>query len=294
VVGSFGSLVYLSESHTAPLLPFGTPFAAGRKEVLSAVRRESHQTNASPIKALHTNRRPSSCFRMLGTSRVLESLPALVAGGGRFALGGDDLHASMKSCGYCGREDDEKAVFCLECGTPFPDNSANLAAASRRFTGARRMPSAVAGGVGVVSICTGLVLATRRIYPPIYLFGLFLVPWLFVLAVVASALALYAATFCCRIQWHRVIFTFAVIAGLALEWWLLGELVLGESGAAGRGSPAVVYSGSAFLIVVGALTLARIARRKHLDQPPGAQGVAPNGGPPRRSAFRKSWRGRHR
>jgi hypothetical protein len=186
-------------------------------------------------------------------------------------LDDDLLHASMKSCGYCGRENDDRAVFCQECGTPFPDNPAGLTAAPRRFTGVPRIPSAVAGGVGVVSICTGLVLATRKIFPPIYLFGLFLVPWLFVLAVVASALALYAATFCCRTQWHRVLFTFAVIAGLALEWWVLGELLVGESGAADRGSPAVVYSGSASLIIVGILTLARIARRKRLDQPPGVQ-----------------------
>lgn len=167
----------------------------------------------------------------------------------------------MKWCDYCGRGNSDAAPRCKECGSGFPAASAGPAKVPPAFAEVRQVPGAVAGGAGVVLIFTGFVWATREAFPPVYLFGLFLVPWLFVLAILATSLCLYTATFCCRTQWCRVVFTFAVLAVLALE----GLVSLpGEPRGASRASPAFAYGGSALLMIAGTLILARMARRKCL------------------------------
>lgn len=119
--------------------------------------------------------------------------------------------------------------------------------------------SAVAGGVAVVLICTAVVALSRRLLPGIYAFGLSLLVWMVVLSFLALALTLYAGRVCCRTPWHRVVFTLVVLAALALE----GALLLpSETGLGSRGSGVAVYGGSGLMILLGLVTLARIARQR--------------------------------
>jgi len=95
---------------------------------------------------------------------------------------------------------------------------------------------------------------------------------MFLLAIGASVLTLYAGRLCCRATWHRVVFTLVVMAALTLE---ASVLLPGETGVGSHGSPATVYGSSALLIVAGALTLARIAPQNGHHQPPWVPPVAP-------------------
>jgi hypothetical protein len=167
---------------------------------------------------------------------------------------------TMKSCGYCGRENDDPAASCHECGTSFPVSSDHLAKVPPESTAAPWSSRRVSGGLGVILICSGVVLATSKSFPALYAFGLFLDIWLFVLAIAATALALYAGTICCDTQWSRVVFTFVVMGILALGGWGLLRAVPELSS---QGSPAVVYGGAASLVLIGAFLLARLARRKN-------------------------------
>jgi hypothetical protein len=183
----------------------------------------------------------------------------------------------MKACGYCGRHNDDLAARCRECGTPFPVGRPNPSKPSWEFPATPPVPGVVAGGLAVVSIFTGIVVATRHAFPAVYLLALLFLPWLLLLVVVLLCLTLYAATVCCRTQWHRVVFTCGVMAVLCMEWevWFSGEAGLG-----GHGSPASVYGASALLILAGALTLAWIARRNRPPQRPLVPPVAPSNANP--------------
>src|SRR5512133_256968 len=94
---------------------------------------------------------------------------------------------------------------------------ADMSDAVRDFAPFSPFRSAVAAGVGVMLIFAGIVLATQEALPEFYGFGLFLGPWLCVLAMGALALTLYASSLCCRTQRCRVVFTFAVVAVVAFE-----------------------------------------------------------------------------
>jgi hypothetical protein len=43
----------------------------------------------------------------------------------------------MKSCGYCGRENEDEAVHCTECGTVFEDMAAQVEIAAKGDSGSR-------------------------------------------------------------------------------------------------------------------------------------------------------------
>ncbi len=183
----------------------------------------------------------------------------------------------MKPCGYCGRHNDDHATRCRECGTPFPVGQPSPSEPSWGFSATPRVPGVVAGGLAVVSIFTGIVVATRHAFPAVYLLALLFLPWLLLLVVGTLRLTLYAGSVCCRTHWHRVVFTCAVMVLLFIEWevWFSGEAGLGS-----RGSPASVYGASALLILAGALTLAWIARRNRPPQPPVVPPVAPSNANP--------------
>jgi len=179
----------------------------------------------------------------------------------------------MKPCGYCGRDNDSHAAHCRECGAPFPVGQPNPSEPSWEFPAAPRVQRVVAGGLAVVSIFTGIVVATRHAFPAVYLLAILFLPWFLALTVGTVCLTFYAGTVCCRTPRRRVIFACAVMAVLFIEWevWFSGEAGLG-----GAGSPAIAYGASALLILAGALTLAWIARRNRPAQPPGVPPVAPS------------------
>ncbi len=71
----------------------------------------------------------------------------------------------MKICGYCGRESEEGALRCRECGTSF---SVGPTSRPDDPSGPEVVPplsSIVAGGLAVVLICTGIVVLSRRLLP---------------------------------------------------------------------------------------------------------------------------------
>jgi hypothetical protein len=128
----------------------------------------------------------------------------------------------------------------------------------------------VAGGIAVVLICTGIVVASRRLLPGIYAFSLFALAWMIVMGFVALALSLYAGSVCCRTQVQRAVFTVSTLAVLALE----GALLLpGETGIGSQGSAAITYGGSALMICAGAITLARIAKQTRPVSTSGSEGT---------------------
>jgi hypothetical protein len=168
---------------------------------------------------------------------------------------------SMKTCSYCGRQSDEAAPRCQECGTNFPVEPSHRHERSSPLQNALRFSAPVAGGSAVVIICTGMVVASRRLFPGIYALSFSLLAWMVVMGFVALALTLHAGGICCRTRLHRAAFTLVVFAILAAEGAMLFP---GETGLGSRGSSVVVYGSSALMVVGGAITLARIAGQRKL------------------------------
>ena len=165
----------------------------------------------------------------------------------------------MKICGYCGRENDEAALHCRECGNSIAVGAASRSDEPRKIELAPYFSRSMAGGLAVMLICAGIVVLTRRLLPGIYLLSLSLLAWMVVLSFIALALTLYAGSLCCLMQWNRVIFTIVVLATVALE----GALLLpSEADLSSRGSWVTGYCGSGLMIIAGALLMARLAARR--------------------------------
>ena len=63
---------------------------------------------------------------------------------------------STKPCGYCGRQNDDAALHCIECGTSFTGEHGRKFADVWRWTPKSPLGFAFASGLGATLICTAI------------------------------------------------------------------------------------------------------------------------------------------
>jgi|GEM_PF-3357390 len=66
------------------------------------------------------------------------------------------LSPDMKPCGYCGRQNDDAALHCIECGTSFTGEHGRKFADVWHWTPKSPLGFAFASGLGTILICTGI------------------------------------------------------------------------------------------------------------------------------------------
>ena len=69
----------------------------------------------------------------------------------------------MKSCGYCGRQNDDATAHCMECGTSFTIEAPGKLADVWRWTPQSSVGRAFASGLASLLICTGVFYGASRV-----------------------------------------------------------------------------------------------------------------------------------
>jgi hypothetical protein len=69
----------------------------------------------------------------------------------------------MKPCGYCGRKNDDAAIHCCECGTPFTTETPGKFSDIMNWTPQSPLALALTSGLASFLICTGIFFAVGRV-----------------------------------------------------------------------------------------------------------------------------------
>jgi hypothetical protein len=184
---------------------------------------------------------------------------------------------SMKSCNYCGRENEDATTHCKECGTSFGEETIGAPVDFRR---ALQSPLglAVTSGLGTFFICTGIYAIVGRV--SLHIFYIhhpefilppnahdFIIIYSSIWRLLMVGFAVFTFTICwlrCQKKWQAVvvaIISFGVTASLRFMPWFLyfvPALAIGFT----TNSSAGYYIGSIFQIGIGAWLLGWFSQRK--------------------------------
>jgi hypothetical protein len=181
----------------------------------------------------------------------------------------------MKACGYCGREDDDSAAHCRECGTAF----ATATDASGSVLQTLNTPAGLVatGALGTLLVATALFFVIGRAFvelrilpglPPAADYGTMYsfftsvrpAPFIALLVIVPAFLVCRARCSTRRIGTAAAVLTAGAICVLAVlprfvprsaELWCLPAMVLGDGGASSVGC----YVGAGLQLVLGSWLL---------------------------------------
>ena len=197
----------------------------------------------------------------------------------------------MKACSYCGRENDDAVLQCIECGTSFSTEPSGTLADVARWSPRSPLELALTSGVAAVLISTGIYFTigrlTRDIFRMFYTADTGMpvgydVVMFFRASITQPLLSIGATTFtlivCCRRCQSRAqgvstaiaaVGVFALLQygpmllpGLFYLLWFLPVIFLGL----GTGHSAGYYVGAALQVLAGAWLLGWFGTRKSQDE----------------------------
>jgi hypothetical protein len=186
----------------------------------------------------------------------------------------------MKPCDYCGRENDDAATHCRECGTPF-DKEKLGTTADFRLTLHSPVGLAVTSGLAALLISTGVYCAVGRyslhifkihrpdyIVPPYAREGIIMYPSIGRLLMLGFAVFTFAVCFIrCQKRWQAFMVAIITLGIMALPRFLPGLLSVVPAFMIGilMNSTTGFYIGSALQIGIGAWLLGWYSQRKVQD-----------------------------
>jgi hypothetical protein len=204
----------------------------------------------------------------------------------------------MKPCGYCGRQADDQATHCSECGTPFAAETPPTAAELFHWTPQSEAGLGVASGLAAMLIATGVYIAFGKAYADLFTalrggsppgvprcpgvspsYSLYImIPPVLIPFLVGGIIVLtfFLCTARCRKRWHGVLaavvsvavtLSFRFVPGL--WWFVLPAVTLGFF----TNSPLGVFAGAAIQIAVGVWLLGWFGRGNPDKEP---QATKPN------------------